>query len=200
MTLIDAPRLDDFHIAFFDNINFDTPRLYQFISRTPRFMARDKARVQFDKRSASVALLDGSRILEIEISCWDPTSQLLDIAKVCSFLPPVSTVEVLYIEYYYSDLDSGREDDAIEDALWFNLLLPFSAVKTLHLSRELAPDIAAALRELPEVRTTEVLPRLEDISVEELEPSGPLQKDIGQFVAARSLSDHPITISVWDKR
>ena len=158
-------------------------------------MARDKARVQFDKRSASFALLDGSsRIFEIEISCWDPTSQLLDIAEVCSSLPPVSTVEVLYIEYYYSDLDSGREDDAIEDALWLDLLLPFSAVKTLHLSRELAPDIATALRELPEVRTTEVLPRLEDIFVEELEPSGPLQKDIGQFVAARSLSDHPITI------
>ncbi len=34
MTYIDAPQLDGFHIAFFNQIDFDGPRLAQFISRT----------------------------------------------------------------------------------------------------------------------------------------------------------------------
>ena len=129
VTLIDAPRLYDFYITFFNEINFDIPRLGQFISRTPRLMARDEARVRFDDESASVALLDGSRILEIEISCGDPNLQRLLIAEICSFLPPVSTVEDLYIERQYSESDSEGEDDAVEDSLWSDLFLPFSAVK-----------------------------------------------------------------------
>jgi hypothetical protein len=78
------------------------------------------------------------------------------------------------------------------------LLLPFTAVKNLYLSKEFAPDIAAALHELVGGRITEVLPSLQHISVEELEPLGPFQENIGQFVAARQLSDHPVTISYWD--
>ncbi len=35
VTYIDAPQLDGFRIAFFNQIDFDGPRLAQFISRTP---------------------------------------------------------------------------------------------------------------------------------------------------------------------
>jgi hypothetical protein len=80
-----------------------------------------------------------------------------------------------------------------------DLLLPFTAVKNLYLSKEFAPGIAAALQELVGGRITEVLPSLQNIFVEGLEPSGPFQENIGQFVAARQLSGHPIAISVWDK-
>ena len=164
VTFIDAPRLNDFYITFFNEINFDIPRLGQFISRTPGLMARDKARVQFDE-SARVALLAGSRSLEIEISCGGPNRQLLLITEVCSFLPPVSTVEFLYIEHQCSELDSEdseREDDAIEDTLWLGLLLPFSAVKNLYLSGEIEPVITAALQEV-EGEITDMLPNLQNI-------------------------------------
>ena len=79
------------------------------------------------------------------------------------------------------------------------LLLPFTTVKNLYLCEEFAPAIAAALQELVGGRITEVLPSLQNIFVEWLEPSGPFQENIGQFVAARQLFDHPIAISVWDK-
>jgi len=79
------------------------------------------------------------------------------------------------------------------------LLLPFTAVKDLYLSKEFAPGIAAALQELVGARITEVLPSLQNIFMEGLEPSGPLQEIIGRFVAARLLSDHPIAISAWHK-
>ena len=45
---------------------------------------------------------------------------------------------------------------------------------------------------------TEVLPSLQNIFVMGLEPSGSIRENIGQFVAARELSNHTIAISVWD--
>jgi hypothetical protein len=78
------------------------------------------------------------------------------------------------------------------------LLLPFVTVKSLYLSKEFAPGIAAALQELFGAIITKVLPSLQNIFVEWLEPSGSFQENIEQFVAARQLSDHPITISVWE--
>jgi hypothetical protein len=70
-------------------------------------------------------------------------------------------------------------------------------VKNLYLRKEFAPAIAAALQELVGERTTEVLPSLRNIFVRELKPRGPFQEYIGQFVAARQLSGHPVAISVW---
>jgi hypothetical protein len=87
----------------------------------------------------------------------------------------------------------------MENTLWLQLLLPFTAVKNLYLSEEYALSIAVSLQELVGDRITEVLPSLQNIYVQELEPWGPFQENIGQFVAARQLSDHPIAISVWDE-
>jgi hypothetical protein len=42
-----------------------------------------------------------------------------------------------------------------------------------------------------------VLPSLQNIFLARFEPSGPFQEAIGQFVAARQLSNHPFAISVW---
>jgi len=60
------------------------------------------------------------------------------------------------------------------------LLLPFPAVKNLYLSKDFAPGIVAALQEIV---GTEVLPSLQNILVDGLEPSGPFQESIEQFVA-----------------
>jgi hypothetical protein len=195
VTGIDTPQLNNMQITFFNQIDFDTPRLAQFINRTPKLGKRD-ATVQFHVDVARVRLSPGN--LEIAISCKEPDWQLSSIEQICnSFWHPLSTVEVLYIDRHYLPL--AWKDDAIENTLWLQLLLPFTTVKNLYLSKEFAPGIAAALQELEGGRITEVLPSLQNIFVEGLEPSGPVQKDIGQFVAARQLSDHPIAISVWTK-
>ena len=41
-------------------------------------------------------------------------------------------------------------------------------------------------------------PTLENIFLEELEKSGPVQEGIGKFVAARQVTSHPVTVSRWD--
>jgi len=102
-------------------------------------------------------------------------------------------IEDLYINHRYSRL--VWKNDAIENTLWLELLHAFPAVKNLYLSKDFAPGIAAALEEIV---GTEVLPSLQNIFVEGLEPSGPFQENIGQFVVTRELSGHSITISVWD--
>ena len=85
--------------------------------------------------------------------------------------------DVLYIEHQYSELVS--KNDVIEDTLLLlKLLLPFTAVKNLYLSKEFSPSIAAALQELVGDRIIEVLPSLQNIFVEGLKPSGPFQEII----------------------
>jgi hypothetical protein len=198
VTDIDTPQLHDFRIAFFNQIDFDTPQLAQFINRTPK-LGKHCAAVIFEDGFTRVKLSPGT--LEIEISGREPDWRLSSIEQVCnSFLHPLSTVEDLYIEHKYRQL--VWKNDAIENTLWLQLLLPFTAVKNLYLSKEFAPGISATLQELIGGRITEVLPTLQNILVEALEglePSGPFQENIGQFVAARQLSDHPIVISVWYK-
>jgi hypothetical protein len=196
VTGIDTPQLDDMQITFFNQIDFDTLRLAQFINRTPKLWKRG-AHVQFYDDSAYVELSPGLKTLAMTISCREPDWQLSSIEQVCnSSLHPLSTVEDLYIEHKYRRL--VWKNDAIENILWLQLLLPFTAVKNIYLSKEFAPDISAALQELVGGRIMEVLPSLQNIFVERLRPSGPFQKNIAQFVAARRLSDHRIAISVWD--
>jgi hypothetical protein len=197
VTGIDTPQLDHIQMIVFNQIDFDTPQLAQFINRTPKLGKRD-ATVLFFDTSAIVRLSPG--ILEIEILCGEPDWQLSSVEQVCNssfHLRVLSTVEDLYIEHRYQQL--VWKDDAIESTLWLQLLLPFPAVKNLYVSEKFAPGIAAALQELVGDRITEVLPSLQNIFVKKLKPSGPFQENIRQFVAARQLSDHPIAVSVWGK-
>ena len=202
VTFIDAPQLDIFLITFFNQINFDTPGLAEFIDRTPKRSER-VAYVQFHDLRASVVLAVPAvphRTLKVEISCREPDWQLSSIEQICnSFLPsPLSTVQDLYIEPRGSKL--VWKTDTIESSLWLQLLRPFTVVKCLYLSKEFVPEIAAALRGLVGANITEVLPVLRNVFVEGIEPSGPLWKNIDQFATARWLSDHPtIAISDWQK-
>ncbi len=70
-------------------------------------------------------------------------------------------IEGLYIKDRYSQLI--WKNNAIENTLWLEFLFPFPAVKNPYLSKDFAPGIAAALRE---VVGTEVLPNLQKIPVE----------------------------------
>ena len=196
VTGIDTPQLDVIEIAFFNQIDFDAPRLAQFINCTPKLEKRD-ASVLFYDDSAVIGLSPGT--LTIEISCREPDCQLSSVQQLCSSLHFLSMLVNLYIEHHYRIYRRlVWRNDAIESTLWLQLLLPFTAVKNLYLSKEFAPGIATALQELDGGRITEVLPNLGNIFVEGLEPSGLFQENIGQFVAARQLSDHTITVSDWD--
>ena len=199
---IDAPQLGSgfLGITLFNQIFFESPQLIQFISRS-RFKSPEKAQITFESRAARIALssiTSNTRDLTVRTLCRELDWQVSSLEQVCaSCLPPLSTLEDLYIT---QDTDSEPDwKDNVENALWLELFHPFSNVKNLYLSEEFAPRIVPALQELVGARTSEVLPILENIFVEGLGLSGPIQEGIGKFVAARQVTDHPLALSRWDR-
>ena len=138
-------------------------------------------------------------LLEFETSCKQSDWQLSSAAQVCSSSftrALIPAVEHLYIRSGYRQPD--RQDD-IESNQWLELFQPFAAVKELYISSEFTPRIAPALREIIGDGVIEVLPALQTLFLDEPLPSGPVQESIGQFVAARQLAGHPISVSHWNK-
>jgi hypothetical protein len=200
MARIDVPRIDRLSISLFNQILFDTPQFIQFISRTPTFKAFKAARLFFADNGAEVELLSqtpGSGVLTMDIPCRELDWQISSLEQVCtSSLPSPSMLEDLTIsERQFSRL---HWPDNIENTLWLELLRPFTSVKNLYLSGQVASRIVPALQELVGARTTEVLPTLRNIFLEEFRPSGPVQEGIGQFVTMRQAASHPIAVSRWE--
>jgi hypothetical protein len=203
---IDALQLNCLTITVFNDIVFDTPQLIQFIRRTPNLKAFEKADIELRYYAAMVKFsLQASpsrdeRYLSLGILCKGLDRQLSYLRQVCtSCLPSLSTLEDLY---FYKDPFSQLDgQDNTNNEPWVELLRPFSAVKNLYLAGKSASRVASVLQELVEGRTIEVLPMilptLQNIFVRGLKSSGSVQEGIGQFVAARQLTGHPIAVSRW---
>ena len=202
LTRIDTPQLYDVGITFFDQMDFDCPRLAQFVNRTPKLRAPNIAYIEFDEGDASVNLryrTSPLHDLRINVPCHiTPDRSLSYMERVCknSFLHPLLSLEDLHILNLNSEL--FWDDDAVDNTLWLQLLRPFTAVINLYLCDETAPGVAAALQELVEGGITEVvLPNLQNIFVAKLKPWGLFQETIGQFATVRRRSGRPISISIW---
>ena len=199
MSPIDAPLLDTFDIRFFHQLIFDTPQLTQFIARTPNTQPPVEARIAFSDRDVVVTCPGTfSRSFSLGLSCCRQSDwRLSSVAQFCNSSFPeafIPTVEHLYIYERKNFTLSYRPDD-IEDSQWLEVLHPFTAVKYLYLSRKFISHIAPALQEL----IGEVLPSLLGLFLEDLHPSGSVHGAIGEFVAVRQLTGHPIAISRWDR-
>jgi F-box-like len=198
---IDTPLLDSIRITFFQQLIFDIPQLAQFMRRTTRFQTLNEADMIFNDTSVQVGYLPPTWTLDenfgLRISCRDLEWQLSSLAQVItSFFPSIYIVEHLYI-HWPQHLPSRWQDD-IEN-IWLEILYPFSAVKSLYISKTFVKCIAVALQELVGERVTDVLPALESLFLEELPPSGPVREAIGQFIAARQLLGRPVAISNWNR-
>jgi hypothetical protein len=196
---IDAPLLEFLKITFFHQLIFETPRLTQFITRLPKLMTHDKARVILSNKDVSVALAQKEdRRLELGISCRQSDWQLSSLEQICSSSFPSALI--LAVEQVY--ILEGRHwvwQDDTDDNQWLELFHLFTAVKDLYISRELAPLIMRVLQELAGERAAEVLPALQTLYfLEETLSSGPVQEAIGQFAVARQLAGRPITVSRWE--
>jgi len=200
---IDAPRLYQLWIIFLNDIDFDTPEFIEFIGRTLTFEPPNEAHVAFNGTHAWFNLQPQASNFEkvkVTISCGEPDWQFSALAQICtSLLPFLSATESLYI---YEDLPPNLKldwDDGIENTEWLEFLFPFTTVKNLYLSREFGPRIAPTLQELTGGRMTEVLPTLQNIFLEGFQPTKSAQEGIGQFISGRQLTNHPITISSWNR-
>ena len=191
---IDTPLLNSFNIAFFNQLIFHTPSLRDFIGRTETFKAPHKARVTFWEGGVKVEfyLGDGDSFrqrLSLKVSCRPSDWQLSSVAQVCdSAVSPLPTLDRL--EFYI--WRSQKYD--VEGAQWLELLHPFTSIKDILLHDNSIPHVAPALEQL--AGETEALPTLQNLFLDGPQPSEPVKKMIGKFVATRRLSGRPVAVHI----
>ena len=190
---IDTPRLHCFKITYFNQLDFRIPQLSQFIGRAENFELVQfvHARIRFNVTNVYIKLdcEQGEHRMScftLRILCKGLDWQVSHLAGVLGQSPAlVSNVAHLSIDE--DDLQSGWQDD-MDDADWLELLRPFTAVKMLHGSEQLAGHIALALDDVSGEMVTEVLPALESIWLDD-QPV----KSIEPFIAVRRRTGHPVT-------
>ena len=199
---IDAPLLHKVDVVFFNQLIFDILQLYQFIDRLGKFEVPTQADIVFYEDSVLITLPDSDSAwaskqtrLALEISCGEPDWQTSSLAQICGpSFPLIYTLERLNV-LEKKDWPPYWPDD-MENTQWLELLQPFTAVRELHLPQTIAQRVALALKELPLEGVTGVMPALQSIFIRG--PSGKLPRSaeeaMNQFVTARQLSSHPVTI------
>jgi hypothetical protein len=199
---IDTPPLKEFSVTFFNQLVFDTPLLRHFVDRTEIFKTFLCAHINFHndlvliRRSRAVGTAGHKNTFKFEIICKPSDWQLSSLSQICgSNIPPLSTLQHLEI---HETRERWEED--VERTQWLDLLHLFPYVKHLVLNDRLAGLVAPALQGLTGERVTGMLPALQYISLKGSKPSELTRKAIAQFVAARQLSGHHITVEhgMWN--
>ena len=191
---IDTPRLHGIIITYFNQLDFQVPQLSEFVRRTEHLELAQSRYSQGRMRISSLYVeLDfedeGRRRsgFTLRISCKWPDWQVSHLAQILGQFPAlVSNVDHLSIDEDDPQLEPGWKD-SMDDTDWIELLHPFTAVKKLHGSRQLAQHIALALGSVSGEMITEILPALSSLSLED-QPVRPVEK----FLAARQISGHPV--------
>jgi hypothetical protein len=199
---IDAPVLHEAEIRFFNQLIFDIPQFPRFIHLPGKFGTVNHADIIFAEDFVKIQLIDSQWDMlandypkvEFTIACRQPDWQPYSLAQICSScFPLLSTLERLTIHEHPHHL-RPRWQDVIESTDWLELLQPFTAVKGLSLPETLAQCVAAALKELPAERATGVMPALQNIYTSGPSASRAIEEAFEQFVTARQLIGHPVTI------
>ena len=192
---IGIPLLQNVDITLFNQLIFNIPRLHDFLARAEAFKAHSRAVLTFHRDTIGFDL--ESRV-SLQISCTNSDWQISSMAQVCSsFMPPFSTLERLDIR---EGSTSPRRWQDVEITQWLELLHPFTALRDLYLDKKVAPRVVLAIRGLVEDNETEDLRTLQNLFIEDLKPSGPLQEAIGEFVAACQHSGFPLAVHSWDEQ
>ena len=194
---LDAPQLDEIDTCYLNQfVDFQVVQLSRFIDRSvgPKLALFRHAIVTFGSHQVT---FDTSRHADDPYS--DPTSATTTILcegiewqvsratqMLSQFTTRLSNVAHLKLEVYLEE-DCQLEDT--DDAAWLHLLQQFSAVQTLRVSQELTAHVALALEDITAEVVADALPSLDLIYL-----GGQPASTVEKFVAARKLSDHPVTV------
>jgi len=194
---INAPNLDHLNVWFFMNLNFVIPELYNFIGSVERFKLLARADMELYPWSVRISLGSPTH-LDLGTKCDGLDQRISSLAQLCNGLSPLlSRVERLEIK---GDSDPQVEPEVImEPTRWVELFRPYIAVQGLYVSKNVGPLVTHALENLTGERAKEVLPALRCISLGGIKPSASTQDIMKPFVAARQLSDHPVTTERWER-
>ena len=206
---VDTPLLESTKITLFHREVLEVSELSKFVRRADKLSLRDRAEVTFESDRITVLL---SEIFEVIVDpktlrlcspCPESNLRLSYLAQFCaSCLPTLSPFESLHILVPRHYTPYSWPDVTDNHSQWLELLRLFNTVKELRLSITVAPRVAQVLRGLPAERVSEVLPALENVFISGLNlyKFNPVKEIISEFVDARQLSAHPVSIHHWKGR
>jgi hypothetical protein len=204
LSRLEAPLLSYTKITFFNQLIFDTPLLRHFISCTEIVRTAYQAYISCHTDTVRFSLysrngIDEEAGVELRISCKPLDWQISSLAQVCgTSFPPLPTLERLDIDIKKNRNSLLEWQADMEDTQWLELLRLFTSVEDLDLSEVSVPFVAPALQGLSGETAIEVLPALENLSLEGLQPSEPVKEAIAKFTAARQLAGCPVTVHHYD--
>ena len=200
---IDAPLLESMVITLFHQEVLEVSQLAKFVRRADKLSLLDRAEVTFSSSCISVTFSQESLVrvdpktLILNAVCPEWDLRLSYLAQFCeSCLPTLFPFECLHIHVPLHHM--WRYVVEGQDTQWLELLRPFNTVKHLHLSKQVAPCIAQALRGLSARRVMDLLPALEIIFISGLEGFGPVKEAISEYSDARQCSGHTVSIHDWE--
>jgi len=201
---IDTPMLNSFQMIFFSDLIPNISQLHTFIDRTDglkTFIQTEVYLRPWEVQAIFKSPANPGLDITYERSDW-PLSSMMRLYKRLLSIP--SQVEQLELcEEAWDELDFSVEEgwhDDLYDPLWLRLLEPFVSAKSLCVSKRLGPFVTFALAELIGERVLEVLPRLENLFLEDLGSSGFVEETIKSFVSVRQLSGHPVIVRCWERK
>jgi hypothetical protein len=193
---IDGPQLNRIHTVYLNQVvDFEAAQLSDFIDHSigPRLTLFRHAEVTFVRDFVSFDLYPQTYhpssdwgLVRTVVSCKGIDWQVSHITQVLSqFSAILSNIVLLQLKA------EVEEDSELEgtNAEWLHLLHQFSTVQTLRVSGELAGHVAHALEDITAEMVGEVLPFLNSIFL-----AGQPASSIKKFVAARQLSNRPVTV------
>ncbi len=194
---IDSPQLDVIFIYYLDQfVDLQAAQVSEFIGRSlgPKLTLVRHAEVTFFSNSVVFEICrHGIRPIPdwcpaaTMISCDGIDGQVSQMAQVLSqYSATLSNVVHLQLKVEPEGDHELEGTDAVE---WLHLFHQFSAVQMLDVSWELAGNVALALEDVTGEMVAEVLPSLDYIFLEDQPASS-----VEEFVAARRLSDRPVTV------
>jgi hypothetical protein len=185
---IDTPLLDSIDITFYHLLISDIPQLAQFMRRTTRIQALKEAHVNFHNYGLVVQSLPppwtAAEKSGLTIDCEDSDWDFSFLGQVLmSLFPSIFMVEHLYI---HGTTYMLSQDD-VEDMQLLEFFHALTTVKNLYVHMKHAEFFAPILQEHFGGTATDVLPALESLCFDEVQPSEPLQEALGQSLLYDSL-------------
>ena len=194
---IDLPALCKIEIGLFNDIFFEIPQFYKFISCSNALSSLTWALVTYSEESVSIDFdqrgKSTNECYSLEASCRRLDWQLSFVTQISSQLSPLlSSVRSLTIQSI-DRFPTGEED--VDSTQWVEFFQPFTHVTEVEVWKEkLLPGIVQAL--VAEDLTPEiVLPELTSLCLKGYRRSPSVAKAAEQFVATRKLSGRTVYLT-----
>jgi len=192
---ITAPRLETLHVKFFEQLAFSIPYLVRFMNTSEKKRFRfDIAKFEFPDEQVHVET-EEKRQYSFSISgdYLRLNGHISFMAQIVDALGQVfSAVKNLVLD---DEEDSRSSEDDFEVEIdrteWYNLLRPFSNVKSLCINHGLVEEFSRYLRLDGGELRPELLPELQELTYSGSSNSG---DGFTSFIGARQKAGHPVSL------